>query len=56
MQVKQIRVKKQALFRELREQAAQELGLPVQQLRFWTFAKRQNGTMRCASLRVPLLR
>lgn len=42
-------MKKQALFKEFREQASQELGLPVEQLRFWTFAKRQNSTMRCAN-------
>jgi hypothetical protein len=49
VQVKQVRVKKQSLFRDFREQAAQELGLPVDQLRFWTFAKRLNNTLRWVS-------
>eukprot|EP00899_Mesostigma_viride_P017736 jgi/Mesvir1/25964/Mv20952-RA.3 len=45
-QVKDFRVKKQMLFGEFKEQVAKELGIPVEQQRYWTWAKRQNHTFR----------
>lgn len=44
--MKNFRVKKQTLFGDFRKLVAEELGVPVEQQRFWTFAKRQNGTLR----------
>ena len=48
LQVKQERVRKGKTFREFREEVARELGIEPSKQRFWTFAKRQNNTMRCA--------
>lgn len=43
-------MKKQMLFGEFRELVAKDMGVPLEQQRFWTFAKRQNSTVRCYSL------
>ncbi|EIE26652.1 cysteine proteinase [Coccomyxa subellipsoidea C-169] len=51
--VKTFRVKKQMLFGEFRELVAEELGVPLEQQRFWTFAKRQNSTLRPARALQP---
>ncbi|KAK9819401.1 hypothetical protein WJX81_005916 [Elliptochloris bilobata] len=48
-QVKALRVKKQMLFRDFRQMAAEELGVPVERQRWWKWAKRQNGTLRPTS-------
>ena len=53
-QVKNFRVKKQVLFGDFRKLVAEELGVPLQQQRFWTFAKRQNGTLRSLARPRPL--
>lgn len=55
VQVKTFRVKKQMLFGEFRELVAEELGVPLEQQRFWTFAKRQNSTLRCRAAPLPAL-
>eukprot|EP00898_Chlorokybus_atmophyticus_P001501 jgi/Chlat1/2351/Chrsp17S02617 len=44
--VKQFRVQKQTPFSQFKELAAQELGVPVSQQRWWLWAKRQNHTYR----------
>ena len=49
LQVKQERVRKGKTFGEFREEMAKELGIETHKQRFWTFAKRQNNTMRCAA-------
>ena len=49
-QVKQFRVRRATPLREFREQLAAELGVPLDKQRLWTFAKRQNNTLRCAGL------
>lgn len=54
LQVKQYRVKKQTPLREFREQLAADMGVPVHQQRLWTFAKRQNNTLRCSHAGAPL--
>lgn len=48
-QVKNFRVKKQMLFGDFRKLVAEELSVPVEHQRFWTFAKRQNSTLRSPS-------
>ena len=40
------RVKKETTYGELKRKLAEELGVDPARQRFWTFAKRQNGTMR----------
>ena len=56
VQVKTFRVKKQMLFGDFRGLVAKELGVPLEQQRFWTFARRQNNTLRCGALSLsPLL-
>ena len=39
-------MKKQTPLREFREQLAADMGVPAHQQRLWTFAKRQNNTLR----------
>jgi len=39
-------VKKQMLFRDFRQLAAQELGVAPERQRWWRWARRQNGTLR----------
>ncbi|CAL8466972.1 g6508 [Coccomyxa elongata] len=51
--VKTFRVKKQMLFGEFRGLVAKELGVPLEQQRFWTFARRQNNTLRPAKALSP---
>lgn len=51
--MKQFRVKKQTPLREFREQVALEMGVPLAQQRLWTFAKRQNNTLRCRAQTLP---
>lgn len=55
VQVKTFRVKKQMLFGDFRGLVAKELGVPLEQQRFWTFARRQNNTLRCGALSLSLL-
>lgn len=45
-QVKQERVRKGTHFGDFAQQVAKELGTEPDRQRFWTFAKRQNSTMR----------
>jgi hypothetical protein len=45
-QVKQFRVRRATPLREFREQLAAEMGVPLEKQRLWTFAKRQNNTLR----------
>lgn len=46
-QVKPERVKKETTYGELKRKLAEELGVDPARQRFWTFAKRQNSTVRC---------
>ena len=46
--MKQERVRKGKTFGEFREEVAKKLGIEPHRQRFWTFAKRQNNTMRYA--------
>ena len=46
LQVKHYRVKKQTKFLEFRQMLAGDLEVPLEQQRFWTWAKRQNSTYR----------
>ena len=43
-----LRVRKHTKFGELRRLVAEQLGVPVEKQRFWTWAKRLNGTVRLA--------
>ena len=45
-QVKPERVKKETTYGELKRKLAEELGVDPARQRFWTFAKRQNSTVR----------
>ena len=44
--MRQERVRKGTTFAEFKQQMAKELGIDPEKQRFWTFAKRQNNTMR----------
>ena len=44
--MKQERVRKGTTFGEFKQQLAKELNIDPEKQRFWTFAKRQNNTMR----------
>jgi ubiquitin carboxyl-terminal hydrolase 7 len=44
--VRSFRVQKQEPFTRFKEEAAKEFGIPLQYLRFWLWAKRQNHTYR----------
>ncbi|XP_057843456.1 ubiquitin C-terminal hydrolase 13 isoform X3 [Cryptomeria japonica] len=44
--VRSFRIQKQTLFTVFKEEVAKEFGIPVQFLRFWFWAKRQNHTYR----------
>ena len=54
--MKQFRVRRQTPLREFREQLAAEMDVPLSQQRLWTFAKRQNNTLRRVSLFLLLAR
>jgi ubiquitin carboxyl-terminal hydrolase 7 len=51
--VTSIRVERGAPFSTFKELAAQQLGVPVAQQRWWLWAKRQNGTFRPSRLVTP---
>ena len=43
---RKLRVRKDMKWGDLRQLAAEQLSVPVSSQRFWTWAKRQNGTYR----------
>eukprot|EP00891_Asterochloris_glomerata_P000046 jgi/Astpho2/46/Aster-07498 len=51
--VKHYRVKKQTKFQEFRQMLADDLEVPLEQQRFWTWAKRQNSTYRPNNILTP---
>ena len=53
LQVKHYRVKKQTKFLEFRQMLADDLEVPLEQQRFWTWAKRQNSTYRPNNILTP---
>ena len=53
VQVKHYRVKKQTKFLEFRKMLADDLEVPLEQQRFWTWAKRQNSTYRPNNILTP---
>ena len=48
-------MRKGTTFGEFKQQLAKELGIDPEKQRFWTFAKRQNNTMRCAPVSLGTL-
>ncbi|PSC73213.1 ubiquitin carboxyl-terminal hydrolase 12 [Micractinium conductrix] len=52
-QVKTFKMSKKAPFSELQRLVAEEMGVPVEQQRFWKWSQRQNGTYRPASVLKP---
>ena len=53
LQVKHYRVKKQTRFLEFRQMLANELRVPLEQQRFWTWNWRQNSTHRPSDTLTP---
>jgi ubiquitin carboxyl-terminal hydrolase 7 len=45
-----LRVRKHTKFGELKAMVAQQLGVPVEKQRYWTWTKRQNNTIRLADI------